>query len=280
VTLVERLPRGLLLTAAGERAVAQATQILRAVDELVEQASLQGHLVSGPLRIGVIPTMAPYVLPQLVPVLAARFPAAELHLRELRTAAIVTELRSGRLDLGILAVPVPESQGVVSEPVASDPFLLAVSHQHPLAAGHTPLDVEVLHDLEVLLLEDGHCLRTQALEVCQFAGAQPTTVHDTSLATLVQIVASGNGVTLLPLSAAAVEARPGNGITLREFRAPTPSRTIGLAWRATSPRDANYRELAELFRPVLALPEQRPSHRRSTGHPRRHTPSHAWAGTG
>jgi LysR family hydrogen peroxide-inducible transcriptional activator len=251
VTLVERSPRGVMLTASGHDAVDRARQALQTVDELVDHARARGDDLAGPLQIGVIPTMAPYLLPALVPVIAERYPAVELRLRELRTDELVSELRDGRLDLGLLALPIRDAPGLTSEALGRDPFLLAVATDHPLAGGRRPLGLDALEDYPVLLLEDGHCLREQALEVCRVAGAKSRTVHDTSLATLVQIVASGDGVTLLPASAAAVEARPGNGVATRAFRRPEPARTIGFAWRSTSSRDASFRELARLARPVF-----------------------------
>jgi len=252
-TLVERTSRRVMLTPAGAAAVDQARDVLRVVDELVERARSDGADLTGPLRLGVIPTMAPYLLPRLVPLIAQRYPDAELQLRELRTDDLLSALRGGGLDLGLLALPVRDGHGIVTEPLARDPFLLAVGHDHPLADSRRPLTMAALADHQVLLLEDGHCLRDQALEVCHVAGADSRTVHDTSLATLVQIVASGVGVTLLPASAAGVEARAGNGVTTRAFRRPAPARTIGLVWRSTSTREATYRELAQLVRPTLAM---------------------------
>jgi LysR family hydrogen peroxide-inducible transcriptional activator len=196
--------------------------------------------------------MAPYLLPKIVPVVAERYPDVDLRMRELRTDDLLGELRAGRVDLGLVALPLGDSRGLSTEALARDPFLLAVASDHPLAAGRRPLGTDVLAEHEVLLLEDGHCLREQALEVCHLAGAPTRTIHDTSLATLVQIVAGGRGVTLLPQSAAALEARRGNGVVTRAFRKPEPSRTIGLVWRSTSARDADYRELARVLTPVLA----------------------------
>jgi LysR family hydrogen peroxide-inducible transcriptional activator len=253
VTLVERTSRRVMLTPAGKAAAERAREVLRAVDELAEQARADGTGLTGVLRLGVIPTMAPYLLPRVVSVVNNHHPDAELHLRELRTEDLLDELRRGAIDLGLLALPLRRESGdVVAEPLAQDPFLLAVALDHPLARGRRPLDVSALAEHEVLLLEDGHCLRDQALDVCSTSGAASRTVHDTSLATLVQIVAGGGGVTLLPASAAPIEARPGNGVTTRPFRRPAPARTIGLVWRAASARDANYRELAELLKPELA----------------------------
>lgn len=254
-TLVERTSRGPLLTPAGRTAVAGAREALRIVDELVESVHDDGGDITGPLRLGVIPTMAPYLLPRIVPVIANRYPAAELRLRELKTGELVTEVREGNLDLGLLALPLTDDRGLTTEALARDPFLLAVPAHHALADRRRPLTLDVLADYEVLLLEDGHCLREQALDVCKLAGARARTVHDTSLSTLAQIVASGSGVTLLPASAAPVEARPGSGVTTRAFRSPEPARTIGLVWRGSSPRAENYHELARLVRPLLARSE-------------------------
>jgi LysR family hydrogen peroxide-inducible transcriptional activator len=250
-TLVERTGRGVVFTSAGEAVVERARTVLRTVDELVERARTDASGITGPLRIGVIPTMAPYLLPTIVPVVAARHPDADIRLRELRTEELVDELHAGRLDLGLLARPARARAGLVVEDVTPDPFLLAVATDHPLASSRRPIDLDALAAYEVLLLEDGHCLRDQALEVCRLAGADTRTVHDTSLATLVQIVSTGRGVTLLPSSAADVEARPGNGVATRPFRKPEPSRTIALAWRSTSSRDVAFRELVGLVRAAL-----------------------------
>lgn len=252
VTVVERTSRGPLLTAAGRTAVEHAREILRVVDRMVEHAQSEGNDITGPLRVGVIPTMAPYLLPRIVPVIASRYPHAELRLRESKTDELVAHVREGSLDLGLLALPLTDEHGLTTEPLARDPFLLAVPTHHALADRRRPLSIDTLADYEVLLLEDGHCLREQALDVCKLAGAHSRTVHDTSLSTLTQIVASGTGVTLLPASAAAVEARPGSGVTTRAFRRPEPARTIGFVWRTTSPRAENLRELARLVRPLLA----------------------------
>jgi LysR family hydrogen peroxide-inducible transcriptional activator len=251
VTLVERTPRQARLTPAGAEVVRRARILLRDVADLEAAATgLQGELV-GTVHLGVIPTMAPYVLPSFVTVVANRFPEVQLQLREGRTHEIVDELRHGSLDLLLLAVPFEHDAGVTTLPLATDPFLLAMSDRHPLAAQRGKVPLSLLADLDVLLLEDGHCLRTQALDVCALAGAAPRTVHHTSLASLVQLVAAGRSVTLLPASAAALEARPGNGITTRSFEGPPPSRTIGLAWRDTAPNPAPYRELGRLLRPRL-----------------------------
>jgi LysR family hydrogen peroxide-inducible transcriptional activator len=247
--LVERLPRTIRFTPAGEAVVARARRVLHDVEEMMEEAAAgEGELV-GPVVVGVIPTVAPYVLGALVPTLVNRFPAAEVRLEELRTEPLLAHLRDGRVDLALLALPVNGDDLRVAE-LATDPFLLAVPVDHALARGRGPVSVDVLAEQRVLLLEDGHCLRDQALAVCELAGTHPADARGTSLPTLVQMVAAGGGVTLLPASAAAVEARPGNGIAVRRFREPV-HRTLGFAWRVSSPRGAAYEELARLARPRL-----------------------------
>lgn len=249
-TLVERLPRGLRFTPAGEAVVTRGRRLLREVDELLDElGAAEGELV-GPVVMGVIPTVAPYVLGSLVPTLCSRFPHAELRLEELRTDALLAHLRDGRVDLALCALPVDDPT-LCTDALATDPFLLAVATDHPLARGRGPVSIDVLRDERVLLLEDGHCLRGQALAVCELAGTQPADARATSLPTLVQMVAAGGGVTLLPASAAAVEARPGNGIAVRRLREPV-QRTLGFVWRASSPRASAYQELARLVRPRLA----------------------------
>jgi len=248
-TLVERLPRGIRFTPAGETVVERAARMLRDVDELMEEVGAAEGELAGPVVLGEIPTVAPYVLGALVPTLVNRFPAVEVRIEELRTDALLTCLRDGRVDLALCALPV-DGDHFQCAVLADDPFLLAMPEGHALAGSRRPVSVDVLAAQRVLLLEDGHCLRDQALSVCELAGTQPTDARATSLPTLVQMVAAGNGVTLLPASAAAVEARPGNGIAVRRFREPV-HRTLGFVWRATSPRGAAYEELARLAKPRL-----------------------------
>lgn len=247
--LVERLPRGIRLTPAGARVVTRARAVLRDVEELMEEVGAGEGELAGPVALGVIPTVAPYVLGGLVPTLVNRFPDADLRLEELQTAPLLERLRDGRIDLALCALPVP-GDDLHAAVLADDPFLLAVPDGHALARGRGPVSVDVLAEQRVLLLDDGHCLRDQALSVCDLAGSHPADARATSLPTLVQMVAAGGGVTLLPASAAAVEARPGNGIAVRRFREPV-HRTLGFVWRATSPRAAAYEELARLARPRL-----------------------------
>lgn len=245
VPLVERLPRGIRLTPEGADAVARARSILRDVDELVDAARTSSQSLLGPLVVGAIPTVAPYVLGDFVPAVVQSHAEATLRFEELTTRELLASLRAGSIDVAVCALPV-DGNDLVSAPILRDEFLLAISTTSELARSTTPVPVSVLRRLDVLLLDDGHCLRDQALDVCAAVTAHPTDLRATSLATLVQMVAAGVGATLLPVSAASVEARPGNGITVRRFTK-APSRTLAMVWRASSPRDSLYRAIASDF---------------------------------
>ncbi|HVC71570.1 MAG TPA: LysR substrate-binding domain-containing protein [Acidimicrobiales bacterium] len=249
-TLFERGNRQVLPTAVGERVIERARGVLRDMDELVDAARTDPDELRGPLALGVIPTMAPYLLPGLLPVLTAAHRGVQLHLHELKTSEILRLLRDGGLDLGLLALPVP-GDDLVGVALAEDPFVLALPEKHPLA-GSEPLPVSAITELPVILLEEGHCLRDQALSVCRLVGTHAAEMQATGMSTLCQMVATGLGVTLLPTSAVALEARPGTGLTTRPFCAPAPSRTIGLLWRRTSPNERLYRAVAGLLAGHLA----------------------------
>jgi LysR family hydrogen peroxide-inducible transcriptional activator len=259
VTLFERGNRQVLPTAVGARVIERARGVLRDMDELVGAARLDPEQLRGPLALGVIPTMAPYLLPGLLPTLTAAHRQVEPHLHELKTSEILRLLRDGGLDLGLLALPVT-GDDLVQVPLAEDPFVLALPENHPLA-GTEPVALSALAGLPVILLEEGHCLRDQALSVCQLVGTHAAEMQATSMPTLCQMVATGLGVTLLPASAVALEARPGSGLTTRPFADPEPARTIGLVWRRTSPNDSLYRELALLLVDslVAGAPASRPA---------------------
>lgn len=252
LVLFERGRHGALVTEEAAPVVERARRILVEVDDLTLEAADRSGEVVGTLRLGAIPTMAPYLLPVIVPELRRRQPRSEIVLRELRTVDLLVALRSGGIDLGLLAAPVdlPDLETAV---LATDPFLLAVPPDHAFA-GRQPVPLSGLAGLPILVLEEGHCLRSQAIDICRLAGASPAgDVQATSLPTLCQMVAAGHGVTLLPASAAGVEARPGAGLVVRPLRAPAPDRTIVLAWRRSSPRAPHHRALAEaLRRPVQA----------------------------
>lgn len=246
VTLFERDRRGARVTPEGEAIVSAARRVLDEAEQLVRLASdRRGDLV-GQLVLGVIPTMAPYLLPTVVREIRRRYPATELQLRELRTSELVDAMHDGTLDLGLLAAPVPElERGVEVVELARDPFVLALPDGHPFA-GKTRLPRSALSGLPMLLLEDGHCLRTHAENACTQIGASTLgSFQATGLPSLSQMVAAGMGATLLPACALEVEARSGSGITTRRLRTPEPYRTVVLAWRSSSPRAEHFRTLAE-----------------------------------
>ncbi|MEU0516517.1 hydrogen peroxide-inducible genes activator [Streptosporangium sp. NPDC006007] len=249
--LLERTTRKVLLTPAGERAAAHAAQALKAVEDLVDEVAHDREPFRGPAHLGVIPTVAPYILPALLPMFSRRFPRLKLTVHEARTETILEEVREGRLDMVLLALPT-EATGLIEEPLYEEDFLLAVPAGHPLSGDDGPVDREVLKGLDIVLLNQGHCLREQAVDVCREVGARATAAtYATSLPTLVQLVAGGLGVTLLPESAVQVETGKRVRLALRRFRPPTPGRTIGLAYRASSARAAEYGQLAKAVRAAL-----------------------------
>lgn len=240
--LVERLPKGILLTPEGVDVVTRARRVLRDVDEMTQAAHVTSNELHDPLVVGAIPTVAPYVLGDFVPAVLGAHGEATLRFEELPTRELLTALRAGSIDVALCALPVNQTD-LVSYPLLHDPFLLAVSSTSELARGAGPLPLSVLARLNVLLLDEGHCLRDQALDICGTTHAKVTDLRATSLSTLVQMVAAGVGATLLPVTAASVEARAGNGIVVRQFTKP-PFRTLAMAWRASSPRDQIYRSIS------------------------------------
>ncbi|HEU5082305.1 MAG TPA: LysR substrate-binding domain-containing protein [Acidimicrobiales bacterium] len=250
LSLFERGRGGVSIPDHARPVLDAARRAIRAVDDVVDAAvDLRGELV-GPVRVGVIPTMAPYLLPTLVRELRRRHPRAEPVLTEERTDDLVRRIELGELDVGLLAAPVP-GEGLEVVDVAVDEFHLAMPEDHPFA-GHGPLPSGVLAGLPVLLLEDGHCLRDQAIEACASVGATAEgAIQGTSLTTLCQMVSAGSGVTLVPASALDVESRPGSGLVTRPLRDPRPNRVVVLAWRETSPLAPLYRSFAEAIAPAL-----------------------------
>jgi LysR family hydrogen peroxide-inducible transcriptional activator len=259
VQLFERSRRRVLVTPAGERVVEIAREVLARTDALVSAAQRSARPLVGPLRLGVIPTVAPYFLPRALPGVRAAYPELELILREEQTTRLVAQLEAGDLDLLLLALPVEEAD-LVEVPLYDERFLFVARADHPLARGRTARVPEsALRGEEVLLLEDGHCLRAQALDVCRRAGAVAAgRIQATSLNTLVQMVANGLGVTLIPERALDVEVREGSGLAARAFREPAPSRTVGLAWRRDAARESEYRLLADAFAAVVRDEGRRP----------------------
>ena len=227
--LVERGRAGVFLTQAGEEAAARARRTLAEVEELVRAVRGAGAPFSGAFRLGAIPTIAPFLLPRALPALRSRYPALKLQLKEDLTARLVEALRARALDAAVIALPYA-AQGIEMEAVAEDEFLFLSPKDHPLSQ-RRDLSPEHLRDEEVLLLEDGHCLREHALSVCRAEpGKLSADVGATSLATLVQMVAGGLGVTLLPKLAADGGAAGGAAVSLTPFRKPVIGRSIGVAW--------------------------------------------------
>jgi LysR family hydrogen peroxide-inducible transcriptional activator len=246
--LFERGPRGVLLTPAGEELVERARRVLTEVDDLMVAADRVGDPLAGPFHLGVIPTVAPYLVPAFVTRLRRDLPGVELHLRELQTERLIEALVAGRIDAGVLALPVDHA-GIEAAELYTEPFLLAAPEGHRLATRGS-CGPEDLATEPLVLLEEGHCLRDQALDVCGLTGGVGgAEVQGTSLGTVVQMVAAGLGVTLLPATAVAVEIRPDTPVTVTEFAAPAPTRTIGLVWRASSPRTPLLDRLVPLLSP-------------------------------
>lgn len=250
VTLLERSSRGVMLTAPGEAVVERARLILRDMDDLVSSAHVDDGELRGRIEMGIIPTLAPYVLPGVVREFTADNPAAQLHIREVQTRTLLEQLRHGGLDFGLLALPIADSD-METRTIGTDEFVLAVPEGHRLAKGKGTVKLDVLRDERVILLEEGHCLRDQAAEVCQLAVSEPSEIQATSMAALAQMVAAGLGVTLLPRCAENVEAGAGRGVVTRRFTGGAPSRNVGLVWRKSSPN-------AEVLRAfAVRLAEQR-----------------------
>lgn len=243
VQLIERAPNNVSLTPAGEQIVARARRILEASDEVVTLARSQRDPLAGTLSLALLPTIAPYLLPRVLPAIKKSLPRLELRLYEHQTAPMLEKLHGGELDVGILALPV-ELGGLTARELYREPFLVALPERHALAARDT-LRVADLKGEKLLLLEDGHCLRDQALEVCSRVGVRDSQeFRATSLETLRQMVATGAGITLLPELAGRGAYRNARGVVLRPFARPAPVRHIGALWRKTSARGAAIEALA------------------------------------
>ena len=252
VELVERNPGHILLTPAGEQVVARARVVLGEADDIVDIARRAQDPEAGSLRIGLFPTLAPYLLPHVVPELHRRFPRLELLLVEEKTEVVHQRLREGGLDVGVLALPVEDDQ-LHEEHLFDEDFVLAAPTDHPLAQAPGPVDVSVLVGEDVLLLEEGHCLRDQALAVCRLAGAEERTgFRATSLETLRQMVAAGVGVTLLPELAVQPPVPVSADVSLVRFREPVPRRHIAMFWRRTSVYGDLLPKIADVVRQAAA----------------------------
>ncbi len=259
--LVERRPTEIALTEIGLEVAQRAERILAAMHDLVDSARHRDVLV-GSLKLGVIPTLAPYVLPHLLPLLQKRHPRLRLDVRETQTRLLLDELTAGELDCLMLALPVERAE-VETLKLFDDAFLLAVpAGDPPPARGRVNVDAVDLRRL--ILLEEGHCLRDQALAFCSMKGGeQPAGLGATSLTTVMQMVANGLGVTLLPKVAAETEARD-DRVKMLRFAEPEPMRAVGLAWRRTSPRKDDFEALGAVVREAAGVsrPAQRASRAR------------------
>jgi LysR family transcriptional regulator, hydrogen peroxide-inducible genes activator len=235
VQLIERQPNNVSLTAAGEQIVARARRILEASDEVVTLARAHRDPLAGRLRVALLPTIGPYLLPRVSQAIRRALPRLELRLYEYQTAPMLEKLRCGELDLGVLALPV-ELEGLEARELFAEPFTVAVPDRHRLAKRER-VQVADLEDETLLLLEEGHCLRDQALEVCSRVGVgESQDFRATSLETLRQMVATGAGVTLLPELATKGAYGDARGVTVLPFAKPAPVRRVGAVWRRTTAR--------------------------------------------
>ena len=251
VTVTERVGRGIAVTAAGRELAARARVILREADELLESAHRSATELTGPLRVAAIPTVAPYLLARVLPAVRERHPSVEVHLLELQTAPLTAALAAAELDLGLMALPIDDAR-FDYEVILVDPFLLAMAPDHRLAH-QSHVAMRGIREETVLLLEDGHCMRDQTLEICDRAGVRSGGyIQGTSLHTICQMVAAGMGVTLLPASARQVEAREGTGVVVRPFSDTKPGREVVLVWRKLAPAASLYRDLGRLMAGRLA----------------------------
>jgi LysR family hydrogen peroxide-inducible transcriptional activator len=250
VSLFERTKRRVALTTQGSALLVQIERILAEARHLLAMGRQQDASLSGVLLLGAIETLGPYYLPAVLALLRRKIPDISLRLTENRTATLIERLRHGVLDI-ILAVPTPDLPGLTACPLFFEPFILAAPLNHPL--GSLPrISLDSLPVADLLLLEEGHCLRDQALTLCE--GAPAATRHATSLETLWHMIAAGEGFSLLP--ALAVQARPDIAaqVRCRALTEPNAGRTIALIWRASDPRETQFRQLAALLRD--SAPEQ------------------------
>ena len=246
VQLVERQPKHITLTPAGVEIVARARRILETSDEVVTLARAHRDPLAGPLRVALLPTIGPYLLPHVAPAIRAALPRLSLLLYEYQTAPMLEKLHAAEIDVGILALPV-DLDGLTSRVLYEEPFQVALPEQHRLAA-RASVRLEDLKDEPLLLLEEGHCLRDQALALCNRVGAlEKQDFRATSLETLRQMVAAGAGVTLLPELAVKGAYGTARGVVTKSLTRPAPVRRIGAVWRKTSARRPAIEAVCELI---------------------------------
>ena len=244
ISLVERAPRKIMLTPIGEDIAHRARHILRDIEHLKDAARRSKDPETGTIKLGIFPTLAPYLLPHVIPVIRQRYPDLRMQLFEEKTDVILNMLDQGHLDAGLLALPV-EEPGMEIEILFDEPFVAAMPASHPLSDKQS-IGLKDLEGEELLLLEEGHCLRQHALAVCEMSGAvERLDFHATSMETLRQMVAANAGVTLMPVLSVKPPIPATDNIALRPFKSPAPSRTIALVWRSSSPLGGFLRKLAE-----------------------------------
>jgi LysR family hydrogen peroxide-inducible transcriptional activator len=246
VQLVERRPRRVALTEAGEAIAARARRMLQTTEEIVTLAQTLRDPLAGELRLALLPTIGPYLLPRVALKIRKALPRLELLLYEYQTAPMLERLEAGELDVGVLALPV-HADGLTTRTLYEEPFLLAMPQTHPLSA-RARVALDDLRGETLLLLEDGHCLRNQALAVCSRLGLhEKQDFRATSLETLRQMVVAGAGITLLPQLAGSGVYAPAHGLALRPFAKPAPVRQIGALWRKSSARLAAISAVCDLL---------------------------------
>jgi len=251
VDLVERRPAEVVLTDIGAEVARRAERVLGLTRDIADFARHRSRLLTGRLQLGVIPSIAPYVLPKLLPAVARAYPELRIELRETQTHVLLDELARGAVDAVMLALPA-ETAEIEAVPLFDDPFLLAVPATDPRPAG-ARVSTQDIDMQRLILLEEGHCLRDQALALCS-SERRDVSLGAASLATVMQMVANGYGVTLLPRIAVDAELRD-ERVKLLRFVEPAPGRTVGLAWRRTSPRKADFVALGRLVAEALAVEE-------------------------
>ena len=251
VKLVERSKRRVMLTPLGEQVVARSRVVLREAEDIAELASASKDPLSSPLRLGVIPTIGPYLLPRVLPPLRQRYPNLRLYLREDMTGRLLDALQDGEIDAALIALPFPTEELEVRE-LGTDPFLLACRSDDPLAKAK-PAELEHLPEDRLLLLDEGHCLREHALAACHLEPARHRDdFRATSLPTLVQMVANRLGITLLPKMAVDSGLLGGTGLIARPLPDTLPARDIALVWRRTTPRGLEFNMLADVLKEFSA----------------------------
>jgi LysR family hydrogen peroxide-inducible transcriptional activator len=249
VALAERTKRRVLMTPIGKEIAARSRLLLRDAEDVMALAASNREPMSGEMRLGVIPTISPFLLPRVLPAINEKHPALRLYLREEQTAPLLSRLRSGEIDLALIALPY-DIEGLTSRVIFEDKFQFACNESHPLANRKT-VPVSALIDEPLMLLEEGHCLRGHALEACQFHDVQIRAQFEaSSLHTLVQMVASGIGVTLLPELAIDSQITKGTSIKLVPL-SDNASRQIGLVWRQSSLRSRDFEILGDTLKSIV-----------------------------